>query len=212
MPGSDEGVTLRLFKADEERTGRIWFMRVASLAAIFAALAAIGFFLRRGDLLIVIFLLLTVQLLAVLFSWTWTGSLITSLEWAQRYIQGAEGEHRHEWYSFKSQRVRIFLDAMQRPWFPVNEIAFILDLKVEKDTFRHYGPHEYGAPESASERCLSESGLRRLIKYSPHPDAGALGIWLEREVLRMLGNRNERQPEAAESRSADRIDEAGPGA
>ena len=184
---------MRPFKIDAEPTGRVWFMRIASLAAIFAVLAAIGFFLTRGDALIGIFLLATVPFLAALFSWVWTGSLFTSLEWATRYIQGVEGDHRHEWYSFKSQRVRVFLDEMQRPWFPVSEIAFILDLKVERDTFRHYGTDEYGTPESASERCLSESGLRRLIKYSAHPDAGALGNWLEREVLRMLRNRNERQ-------------------
>ena len=184
---------MRPFKVDGERTGRIWFMRIASLAAIFAALAAIGLYMRRGDSLTVIFLLATVPLMAALFSWTWTGSLFGFLEWATRYVQGAEGDHRHEWYSFKSQRVRVFLDAKQRPWFPVNEIAFILDLTIENDTFRQYGPDEYGTPESASERCLSESGLRRLIKYSPHPDAGALGNWLECEVLRMLRNRNERQ-------------------
>ena len=181
------------FKLNDERTGRTWFFRIASLAAIIAVVAAIGVFFRKGDSLIAILLLATVPVLAVVFSWTWTGSIFTSLEWAKRYVDGAEGDHRHEWYSFKGQRIRVFLDEAQRPWFAVNEIAFVLDLKDEKQSFRHFGPDEYGNPESASERCLSESGLRRLIKYSAHPDAGALGIWLEREVLRMLRNRKERQ-------------------
>ena len=184
---------MKLPEVNEERAGRAWLMRIASLAAIIAAVAAIGYFLHRGDTLIAVLLVAAVPLLAVVFSWLWTGTLFTSLERATRYVQGVEGDHRHEWYSFKSQRVRVFLDEAQRPWFPVDEIAFILEFKVANNTFRHYGPEEYGTPESASEPCLSESGLRRLIKYSTHPDAGALHNWLEREVLRMLRNRKERQ-------------------
>jgi hypothetical protein len=184
---------LKPFKFNDERGGRVWFFRIGSLAAIFAVIAAIGVFVRRGDTFPAILLLWTVPVLAVVFSWSWTGSLFTALERAKRYIQGAEGDHRHEWYSFRGQRVRVFLDEKQEPWFALNEIAFILALKDEKNTFRHYGPQEYGIPESASESCLSESGLRRLIKYSAHPDAGALGTWLEREVLRVLKNRKQRQ-------------------
>lgn len=184
---------MKPFKGDDERSGRIWFFRIASLVAIFAVVAAIDGFLRKGDSFHATVLVATVPVLAFVFSLSWTGSLFSSFEWAKRYIQGAEGDHRHEWYSFKGQRVRVFLDEMQRPWFAVNEIAFILGLKVERDTFRHYGPHEYGIPDAAAESCLSESGLRRLIKYSAHPDAGALGIWLEREVLRVLKGRTERQ-------------------
>ncbi len=184
---------MKRFKFDDERGGRVWFLRIATLIAIFALLAAIGAFLRKGNTLYATLLVATVPLLAFLFSRSWTGYLFSWFEWAQRYVQGAEGDHRHEWYSFRGQRVRVFLDEKQQPWFALDEIAFILGLKVEKDTFRHYGPHECGIPASASKRCLSESGLRRLIKYSTHPDAGALGTWLEREVLRMLNSRKERQ-------------------
>ena len=173
--------------------GSVWLKRIVSLAAIFAALAAVGYFLRRGDTTTAVLLVVAVPVFAVVFSWIWTGALFSSLEAAKRYVQGAEGADRHEWFSFKSQRVRVFLDETQRPWFPISEIAFILELKVEKNTFRHYGPEECGTPETASEPCLSESGLRRLIRYSAHPDAGALHNWLEREVLRMLRNRKERR-------------------
>ncbi len=182
---------MKAFKLDDERSVLTWVFRIVSLVAIFAVFAAIGVFVRKGDALHAAMLVATAPLLAYVFSRSWTGLLFTSLERAKRYVEGAEGDHRHEWYSFRGQRVRVFLDEMQRPWFALNEIAFILDVKDEKSTFRHYGPHEYGIPESASERCISEAGLRRLIKYSAHPDAGALGIWLEREVLRMLRNRKE---------------------
>jgi hypothetical protein len=187
--------TMRLFKVDAERTGRVWFMRIASLAAMFGVVAAIGVFFHKGNALVAGLLVGTIPILAALFSWSWTGSLCTSLERAKRYIQGAEGDHRHEWYSFKGQRVRVFLDEMQQPWFALNEIVFILEIEDQKHAFRHYTPDEHGTPASASEPCLSESGLRRLIKYSKHPDAGALGLWLEREVLRMLKNSKARQAE-----------------
>jgi hypothetical protein len=156
-------------------------------------IAAIGLFVRKSDSVTAILLLLTVPVFAVVFSRNWTGSLFTSLGWVKRQIQGVEGDHRHESYSFKGQRVRVFLDERQQPWLALNEIAFILAFKVEEKTFRHYGRHEYGMPKSASEDCLSESGLRRLIKYSAHPDAEALGIWLEREELRVLRSRKEIQ-------------------
>ena len=87
--------------------------------------------------------------------------------------------------------MRVFLDEAQRPWFALNEIAFILSLDVDDKTFRHYGAHEVGKPVSAKEDCLSEPGLRRLMKYSTHADAEALGLWLERDVLRLLKNRRE---------------------
>lgn len=192
---------MKLFRLSDAHSGRIWLFRIASLAAIFALFAAIAVFVRKGDALGAALLVATVPVLAIAFAWSWTGSLFSSLEWAKRYVQGAEGEHRHEWYSFKGQRVRVFLDESQRPWFALNEISFLLGIKDEKNTFRHYGSQEYGTPRSASERCLSESGLRRLIKHSAHPDAGALGTWLERDVLRMLRNRQER--EAANGRKQE---------
>jgi hypothetical protein len=179
------------FKVNDELAGRTWFFRIASIVAILAVIAAIGVFVRKGNATLAILLLFTAPVLAVLFSWSWTGSLFAPFEWAKRYVQGVEGDHRHEWYAFRGQRVRVFLDQMQQPWFALDEIAYILALEVDKATFRNYGPREYGIPESASESCLSESGLRRLIKYSAHADAGALGLWLERDVLRVLRRRRE---------------------
>lgn len=180
-------------KLHEERPVRTWLFRIASLAAVFALIAGISLVLRRGDSNLAIGLVFLAPPVAVAFAWCWTPSVFAPFEWAKRYIDGAEGEHRHEWYSFRGQRVRVFLDEKQQPWFALNEIAFILSVEDEAHSFRHYAAHEYGIPESASEPCLSGIGLRRLIKYSKHPDAGALGIWLERDVLRTLRKRIERE-------------------
>ncbi len=180
------------FGVDDESKGRKWFFRIASIAGLVAAFTAIGVFVQRGQSFPAGMTIMLVVPLAILFSWSWTGSIFGSLALAKRYVEGVEGDARHEWYALKGQRVRVFLDEDHRPWFAVNEIAFIFELEVEAATFRHYGPREYGIAGTAAEACLSESGLRRLIKYSPHRDAGALGAWLERDVLRVLRNRRER--------------------
>lgn len=183
---------MKVFKSDDEAGTGTWLLRIASVAGMIAAVVAIGVFMRRGQTFPATMLLFVIVVLAVLFSWSWTGSIFSALARAKGYVEGVEGDHRHEWYAFKGQRVRVFLDAKQQPWFALDEIAFILSLHVDEKAFHHYGSSELAIPESASEKCLSESGLRRLIKYSPHPDAGALGLWMEREVLRVLRNRRER--------------------
>jgi len=180
---------LKPFKVNDTSSVRAWFLRIASLVGLVAAVVAIGVFFRKGDTLTASLLVFASVGCSILFARSWTGSLFTLLESAKHHVQGVEGDHRHEWHAFKGQRVRVFLDANQRPWFALNEIAFILSIKVDDKTFRHYGSRELGIPESARENCLSESGLRRLIKYSAHPDAGALGLWLDREVLRVFSNR-----------------------
>ena len=181
-----------MFKIDDEAGTGTWLLRIASVAGMVAAVVAIGVFMHRGQTFPATMLLFVIVVLAVLFSWSWTGSIFGFLAGAKRYVEGVEGDHRHEWYAFKGQRVRVFLDAKQQPWFALSEIAFILGLEADEKTFRHYGSSELAIPESASEKCLSESGLRRLIKYSTHSDARALGLWMEREVLRVLRNRRER--------------------
>jgi hypothetical protein len=174
---------------DDEHPGRTWFFRIASVAALAGVVIAIGVCVHKGQAFPAAMLVIAVVPIAVLFAWSWTGSLFGSLSMAKRYVEGVEGSQRHEWHAFKGQRVRVFLDEKGRPWFALNEIAFILTPDVNDKALRHFGPREIGIPAAASEKCLSEAGLRRLIKHSKHIDAGALGLWLERDVLRMLRNR-----------------------
>lgn len=180
------------FGVDDERPVRKWFFRIASVAGMVALFVAIGVFVHRGQTFPATMLVIAIVPLAVLFAWSWTGSLFGSLDLAKRYVDGVEGNHRHEWYAFKGQRVRVFLDEKGSPWFALNEIAFILAPDVDEKALRHFGPRELGEPGPESGKCLSEGGLRRLLKHSRHRDAGALGLWLERDVLRMLRNRAER--------------------
>ena len=166
-------------------------LRIVSIAGMVIAVTAVVAFSRKGDTFSASMMIFAAVVFAILFSLAWTGSIFSSLERAKRYVEGVEGDERHEWYAFKGMRVRVFLDEQKRPWFPLKEVAFILGLKADEHTFRHYGSSELAVRESAGEKCLSEGGLRRLVRYSKHPDAGALGLWMDREVLRMLKNRKE---------------------
>ena len=166
-------------------------LRIVSLAGIVLAVTAVVAFSRKGNTFAASMMIFAALAFAILFSLAWTDSIFTSLAGAKRYVEGVEGDERHEWYAFKGMRVRVFLDGRKRPWFPLKEIAFILGLEADEHTFRHYGSSDLAVPDSAGEKCLSEAGLRRLVRYSKHPDAGALGLWLDREVLRMLKNRKE---------------------
>lgn len=174
-------------------TAGTWFLRIASIAGTIAAFVAIGVSMRGGDTLSAGKLVSVAAGCGILVAWSWRNAFLAPLEHAKRYIEGVEGDHRHEWYAFKGRRVRVVLDGRQQPWFVVQDIAFILDFKADEEAFRHYRPHEFGLRDPAGERCLSETGLRRLIKYSGHRDAGALGLWLEREVLRVLDKRSGRE-------------------
>ena len=166
-----------------------WFLRIASVLGIVAVFAGIGWAMRKGDTFTAGMLVFLSVGFAGLVAWSWTGSLFGLIGRATRYVEGVEGDGRHEWYAFKSQRVRVFLDEHRHPWFALQDIAYILSMKPGDATFESYGPREMAVPESASEPYLSESGLRRLVKYSRHRDAGALGAWIERDVLRVLRNR-----------------------
>jgi hypothetical protein len=174
--------------ARQGRRAPVIFLRIASLVGIIAALAGIGVFVRDKDTHNASMLVFAAVACAILFAWSWRSAYLAPFEWARRYIQGVEGEHRHEWYAFRGYRVRVFLDADGQQWMSVDDIAPILGIDNGADTFRHYGATEYGTPDSAPGKCLSVSGLRRLIKYSSHRDAAALGLWLDREVLKVHGS------------------------
>ena len=99
----------------------------------------------------------------------------TAIDAARHKVQGVEHAGRHEWYGFRGRRVRVFLDESGAPWFAANEIGLILGVKDAAEAVE--------PPFAGGERCLSEAALRRMIAHSHHPDASALKIWLEREVL-----------------------------
>jgi hypothetical protein len=73
------------------------------------------------------------------------------------------------------------------------EIAHILAAGDVPEAFRGYRPGEFGKqPFAGDEYCLSEAGLRRLLKASQHPEAHPMLLWLERDVLFPLRERGSR--------------------
>ena len=75
------------------------------------------------------------------------------------------------------------------------EIAHILEAGDVPAAFHGYGPSDFAKqPFAKDEYCLSEAGLRRLLKYSRHPEAHAMLLWLERDVLFPMQRREEQSP------------------
>ena len=110
--------------------------------------------------------------------------LFSVIDAARHKVAGVEHNGRHEWYGFRGTRMRLFFDEAGAPWIAVKELALVLGIDDVAETFRLYRPSEFSAPSFADgEECVSEVGLRRLVKYSRHQDAHALKLWFEREVL-----------------------------
>jgi hypothetical protein len=108
--------------------------------------------------------------------------LLEPFDRAVKYAQGVEGAHRHQWYGFKGQRVRIELDAKRQIWFSSLDIAAILDLDLATKPFELFGTSQYRKFPKKTDAYLFESGLMHLLKVSQHSDAKALRLWIEREV------------------------------
>ncbi len=164
------------------------FLRVVSLAGIIASLVAIGVFVRDKDTQRASLFVFAAVACGILLAWSWRDAYLAPFEWARRFVQGVEGDHLHEWYAFKGLRVRVFRDPDGHPWMALEDIVPILEVDAAEAGLRRYGPEELGTPAEAPGACLSASGLRRLVRHSRHRDAGALGHWLDREVLRSHGD------------------------
>lgn len=171
----------------DERASRKWLGRAAAVAAcgivVYFAVSRFwpfGLFAVAGAAIVLVYVFDVPQL------------LFSALEGARRRVQGVEHNGRHDWYGFQGNTIRVFFDDRRRPWMAVKEIAHIIQVEDVADAFRHYRPAEFAKqPFAKDEYCLSEAGLRHLLKYSRHRDAHAFLLWFEREVLMPLRRRQE---------------------
>lgn len=177
----------------DERASSKWLGRAAAVAAcgivVYFAVSHLwpfGLFAVAGAAIVLVYVFDVPQL------------LFSALEGARRRVRGVEHNGRHDWYGFQGTTIRVFFDDRRRPWLAVKEIAHILRIEDVADAFRHYRAAEFAQqPFAKDEYCLSEAGLRRLLKYSRHPDAHAFLLWFEREVLIPLRRRQEQSSASA---------------
>lgn len=154
---------------------------VIVLYLAFTMLGAFGLFAGAG---VVIVLVYTFDVPEVLFAGYYA---------AKKKVQGVEHAGRHDWYGFHGSTIRVFFDETRKPWMAAKEIAHILAVGDVPEAFRGYRSSEFAKqPFAADEYCLSEAGLRRLLNASQHPEAHAMLLWLERDVLFPLHRRDEK--------------------
>lgn len=180
--------------ATDQHTSGKWLGRAAAVAACaavcFLAISYLGpfaFLPIVGAMVVLVYVLNAPQAVFSVFAA------------ARRKVRGVEHDGRHDWYGFRGTTLRLFFDGAGKPWIAAKEVAQILEIDDVAEAFRLYHPAEFAAQSFASnERCLSETGLRRLLKYSRHRDAHALLLWFEREVMLPLRRRRELFPGAVE--------------
>jgi BRO family protein len=169
---------------DEQRRRKQW-MRVATVVGcvlvVYLAVVSIGAFALFAVAGAVIVLVYVFDVPQLLFSGYYA---------AKKEVQGVEHAGRHDWYGFHGSTIRVFFDERRNPWMAAKEIAHILAVGDVPEAFRGYRASEFAKqPFANDEYCLSEAGLRRLLKQSQHPEAHAMLLWLERDVLFPLQRR-----------------------
>jgi BRO family protein len=173
---------------DDEQRQRKQRMRAATVVGcvlvVYLAVVSIGafaLFAVAGAVIVLVYVFDVPQL------------LFSGVHAARKKVQGVEHAGRHDWYGFHGSTIRVFFDERRNPWMAAKEIAHILALGDVPEAFRGYRTSEFAKqPFAKDEYCFSEAGLRRLLKQSQHPEAHAMLLWLEREVLFPLQRREEK--------------------
>jgi len=173
---------------DEEQRKRKNWMRISAVAGcalvVYLAVVSIGAFALFAVAGAVIVLVYVFDVPQLLFSGYYA---------AKKKVQGVEHAGRHDWYGFHGSTIRVFFDDRRNPWIAATEVAHLLAVGDVPGAFRGYRASEFARlPFAKDEYGLSEAGLRRLLKSSQHPEAHAMLLWLEREVLFPLQRREER--------------------
>ena len=170
---------------DEQEARRKRFLRIATVVGcvlvVYLAIVTIGafaLFAVAGAILVLVYVFDVPQL------------LFSGVHAARKKVQGVEHAGRHDWYGFHGSTIRVFFDERRNPWMAAKEIAHILAVGDVPGAFRGYRTSEFAKqPFANDEYCLSEAGLRRLLKQSTHPEAHSMLLWLERDVLFPLQRR-----------------------
>jgi len=170
---------------EAERTRKRW-MRAAVLAGCVLVVCAAVVKLGPFSLFVV-----AGAVFVLVYTFDVPEWLFAGVRAARKTVQGVEHAGRHDWYGFHGTTIRVFFDPRQRPWMAAKEIAHILQAGSIPAAFRGYRTGEFGKQSFANdEYCLSEAGLRRLLAASTHPEAHPMLLWLEREVLFPLRDRD----------------------
>ena len=171
----------------ERRTWSRWLGRAFAIAVCgIVVYLAIAYFGNAG------YVTLALAAVVLVYVFDVPQFFFLAFDAARAKVQGVEHDGRHDWYGFKGVTLRVFCDESGEPWVAAKEIARVLEIEDVAATLSNFGPGEFARqPFARDEACLSERGLRRLLKYSRHRESGALLLCFEREILMPLRRRSE---------------------
>ncbi len=113
------------------------------------------------------------------------------VELGANWFNWARREPYKKWqgnyYEFANVQIRIFERdgaTHQKLWFAVADILKVLGEKPSKKLELVYGPAEYRVFAEENLAAFSEEGVKKCLTASRHPQAIAMRLWIEREVIK----------------------------
>ncbi len=113
------------------------------------------------------------------------------VELGANWFNWARREPYEKWqgnyYEFAHVQIRVFARGgatQQKLWFAVADILKVLGEKPSKKLELIYSPAEYGVFPEENVAAFSEEGVKKCLAASRHPQAIALRLWIEREVIK----------------------------
>lgn len=113
------------------------------------------------------------------------------VELGANWFNWARREPYEKWqgnyYEFADVQIRIFGRdgaTQQKLWFAVPDILKVLGEKPSTKLELIYGPAEYWVFPEENVAAFSEKGVKKCLAASRHPQANAMRLWIEREVIK----------------------------
>jgi len=113
------------------------------------------------------------------------------VELGANWFNWARREPYEKWqgnyYEFANVQIRIFGRdgaTQQKLWFAVPDILKVLGEKPSRKLELIYGPAEYWVFPEENVAAFSEKGVKKCLAASRHPQANAMRLWIEREVIK----------------------------
>jgi YHS domain-containing protein len=132
--------------------------------------------------------LLLVGLIASIFA-AWAAGTFFGLRHVHEAASRAVLGGRH--YYFCHQEIRVLFDEYSDVWLRLEDIRHCLG--GDGRGVRHYAPEEATLIAGQGRHLyLSEAGVRRYLGTSRHPDRQKFALWFERDFLKPLKARRER--------------------
>lgn len=117
--------------------------------------------------------------------------VIGLLEELSTYFDRAPLEkYQGHYYSFAGVQIRVIpAGSRQTLWFVDRDVLAVLGEKPSLMLESLHDAHEYDRIPGTPWQGFSEEGIDKLLRASPHIEAGRMRLWVQREVIKPYRNK-----------------------